>query len=103
MRGVLSPPDAKEADLVEKARAVPVDGGARSGYARIHGPQLQSGIEGVEPVSKSERIASAGDPLHHVVAYDFGIKRNILRKLVQSGTKVTVVPALTPAEDVMRA
>ena len=44
---------------------------------------------------------AAGDPLYHVVAYDFGIKRNILRKLVQSGTRVTVVPALTPAEDVM--
>ena len=42
-----------------------------------------------------------GDPLYHVVAYDFGIKRNILRKLVQSGTQVTVVPALTPAEDVL--
>ena len=38
---------------------------------------------------------------YHVVAYDFGIKHNILRKLVQSGTRVTVVPALTPAEDVL--
>ena len=57
--------------------------------------------EGVEPVSKSERLAPAGDPNYHVVAYDFGIKRNILRKLVQSGTRVTVVPALTPAEDVI--
>jgi carbamoyl-phosphate synthase small subunit len=36
-----------------------------------------------------------------VVAYDFGIKRNILRRLVQCGCQVTVVPALTPAEDVL--
>jgi carbamoyl-phosphate synthase small subunit len=38
----------------------------------------------------------------HVVAYDFGIKRNILRKLVNSGSDVTVVPASTTAAEVLR-
>jgi carbamoyl-phosphate synthase small subunit len=38
---------------------------------------------------------------HHVVAYDYGIKRGILRRLRGSGCKVTVVPAATPAKDVM--
>ncbi len=38
---------------------------------------------------------------YHVVAYDFGVKRNILRMLVQRGCKVTVVPAKTPASDVL--
>jgi carbamoyl-phosphate synthase small subunit len=37
----------------------------------------------------------------HVVAYDFGIKRNILRLLVDHNCRVTVVPAQTPAEDVL--
>ncbi|MFQ3195146.1 MAG: carbamoyl-phosphate synthase small subunit [Colwellia sp.] len=37
----------------------------------------------------------------HVVAYDFGAKRNILRMLVDRGCKVTVVPAQTPATDVL--
>jgi len=37
----------------------------------------------------------------HVVAYDFGAKRNILRMLVDRGCKVTVVPAQTPASDVL--
>ena len=37
----------------------------------------------------------------HVVAYDFGVKRNILRMLVDRGCRVTVVPATTPAEDVL--
>jgi carbamoyl-phosphate synthase small subunit len=37
----------------------------------------------------------------HVVAYDYGIKQNILRKLRGEGCKVTVVPAQTPAEDVL--
>jgi len=38
------------------------------------------------------------DSRFHVVAYDFGVKRNILRKLVSRGCRVTVVPAQTPAE-----
>jgi carbamoyl-phosphate synthase small subunit len=38
---------------------------------------------------------------YHVVAYDFGIKRNILRMLVERGCRVTVVPAQTPAETVL--
>ncbi len=38
---------------------------------------------------------------YHVVAYDFGIKRNILRMLVDRGCRVTVVPAQTPASEVL--
>ena len=37
----------------------------------------------------------------HVVAYDFGVKRNILRMLAARGCKLTVVPAQTPAADVL--
>ncbi len=40
-------------------------------------------------------------PRFHVVAYDFGIKRNILRMLSSRGCRVTVVPAQTPAADVL--
>lgn len=38
----------------------------------------------------------------HVVAYDFGVKTNILRMLAQRGCRLTVVPAKTPAEDVLK-
>jgi len=41
-------------------------------------------------------------PKFHVVAYDFGVKRNILRMLAHRGCKVTVVPAQTPAADVFK-
>ncbi len=41
-------------------------------------------------------------PKFHVVAYDFGVKKNILRMLAQRGCKVTVVPAQTPAADVLK-
>lgn len=37
----------------------------------------------------------------HVVAYDYGVKRNILRMLVERGCRLTVVPAKTPAKDVL--
>jgi carbamoyl-phosphate synthase small subunit len=40
-------------------------------------------------------------PRFHVVAYDFGVKRNILRMLAQRGVKLTVVPAQTPAAEVL--
>ena len=46
-----------------------------------------------------EKITSAQK--HHVVAYDFGIKHNIARMLVDRGCKVTIVPAKTPAKDVL--
>ena len=39
---------------------------------------------------------------YHVVAYDFGVKRNILRMLTERGCRVTVVPAQTSAEDVLK-
>ena len=41
------------------------------------------------------------EPKFHVVAYDFGVKRNILRMLAQRGCHVTVVPAQTTAADVL--
>ena len=43
-----------------------------------------------------------GNPAFHVVAYDFGIKRNILRMLASRGCRVTVVPAQTSAAEVLK-
>ncbi|WP_211677204.1 MULTISPECIES: glutamine-hydrolyzing carbamoyl-phosphate synthase small subunit [unclassified Moritella] len=45
--------------------------------------------------------ADATDSRFHVVAYDYGVKRNILRMLVDRGCRLTVVPAQTPAKDVL--
>jgi carbamoyl-phosphate synthase small subunit len=44
----------------------------------------------------------AGEPRFHVVAYDYGIKRNILRMLAERGSRVTVVPAQFPAKEILR-
>jgi carbamoyl-phosphate synthase small subunit len=43
-----------------------------------------------------------GDARFHVVAYDFGVKRNILRMLASRGCRITVVPATTPAAEVLK-
>jgi carbamoyl-phosphate synthase small subunit len=49
----------------------------------------------------NDQPAGAREAKFHVVAYDYGVKRNILRMLVERGCKVTVVPAETTASDVL--
>ncbi len=56
--------------------------------------------EGRWELGKGHRLID--NPTHHVVAYDYGIKRNILRLLAERGARITVVPAQTAARDVLR-
>ena len=46
-------------------------------------------------------LTPSDEPEYHVVAYDYGVKHNILRMLVDRGCKITLVPAQTTAEEVM--
>lgn len=55
--------------------------------------------EGVWQLGQGHQQDNLGQK--HVVAYDFGVKRNILRLLVDRGCRVTVVPATTPAAEVL--
>jgi len=100
MRGVLSSTESDPAVLVEKARGIPTMAGLDLA-SRVTTPTRYEWSHPVEPCSPSELVGTAREPRYHVLAYDFGIKLNILRRLVQSGCRVTVVPALTPAEDVL--
>ena len=52
--------------------------------------------------SKTGGYGELEKPVHHVVAVDYGAKRNILRCLASAGCKVTVVPATASAEDILR-
>ena len=52
--------------------------------------------------SHPDGFAQPGSPRHHVVAVDYGAKRNILRSLASAGCRVTVVPASATAEDILR-
>ncbi len=56
------------------------------------GLNAANGKPGFKPLEK---------PLKHVVAYDFGVKRNILRMLSERGCRITVGPAKTPAAEVL--
>ncbi|MES9852701.1 MAG: glutamine-hydrolyzing carbamoyl-phosphate synthase small subunit [Candidatus Thiodiazotropha sp. L084R] len=53
-----------------------------------------------EGLPEAESMESENLP-YHVVTYDFGVKRNILRMLTDRGCRITVVSAQTPAEDVL--
>jgi len=61
--------------------------------------QSYSWTEGEWSLGSGFRIQE--NPQYHVAAFDFGIKRTILRKLAQRGCKVTVFPAQTPAEEIL--
>ena len=103
MRGVLwagSSPAPDSQTLVERARNSPSMAGLDLA-TRVSTTQSYAWKHGVIRCSPSDREAADAEVRHHVVAYDFGIKRNILRRLVHSGCSVTVVPAGTTADDVL--
>jgi len=100
MRGVLSAVETDGARLVEKARGIPTMAGLDLA-SRVSTAEAYGWDKPVEPCSPSELVPAPAPPRFHVIAYDFGIKHNILRRLVQVGCRVTVVPALTSAEDVL--
>ncbi len=100
MRGVLSVGRQEPEELVEKARRIPSMTGQELATKVTTGGRYEWS-EPVQACSPSEIVPLPAPVRYHVVAYDFGIKRNILRSLVQAGCRVTVVPAQTPAEDVL--
>jgi carbamoyl-phosphate synthase small subunit len=78
------------------------------GAPSMAGQDLAKVVSAVEPYSwtQTEWALGAGygamdAPRFHVVAYDYGVKRNILRMLASRGCRITVVPAQTPAADVL--
>ncbi len=100
MRGVLSCVESTASILVERARAITSMEGLDLA-TRVSTAKAYQWDKTVEPCSPSEVMPASDEPRHHVVAYDYGIKHNILRRLVHSGCRVTVVPSLTSAEDVL--
>jgi carbamoyl-phosphate synthase small subunit len=100
MRGVISTIETNTDALVAKARSIPkMDG---TDLAKVVSTKDHYEFDGdsSDPL-RPEDVPQLARPDLHVVAYDFGIKKNILRMLRQEGCRVTVVPAQTPAEDVM--
>jgi carbamoyl-phosphate synthase small subunit len=72
----------------------------------VNKAQQWRGLEGVDLVREvtcaaAYEVAPEGEARFRVVAYDFGIKRNIVRELVKVGCAVTVVPATTTTEEAL--
>jgi carbamoyl-phosphate synthase small subunit len=130
LRGIVSTDDTPAEQLIAEARALPTMAGqelaSRVTSPKIYA-WSQGSIDLAEPLAisaaagaatgragtggpggslkldfhKAEKVSRAAEEQRHrVVAYDFGIKQNILRLLVDHGCDVTVVPAQTSAEDV---
>jgi len=124
MRGMVATDGTPAEKLIAEAKALPTMAGqelaSRVSVAKKYA-WTGGSIELVEPIAVAakstagsagsvrkslagtvaKRANGEGRPRHHVVAYDFGIKQNILRLLVDHGCEVTVVPAKTSAEDVL--
>ena len=104
-QAVLSTLDTDPEILVERAKRSPVLIGkdlvrevtCKESYDWSEGEwQLSGGKANIKPLNSTHR-----DKTWFVVAYDFGIKTNILRKLVHVGCRIRVVPASMPAEEVL--
>jgi carbamoyl-phosphate synthase small subunit len=106
MRGVISTDISDPEELVKKARSIrKMDG---TDLARVVSTKTVFSFDETDNRNQSGEPLLPDMPVQneeaqkrlHVVAYDFGIKLNILRMLTREGCRVTVVPAETSAEDV---
>jgi len=98
-RGCIMAGDAIDVDYAKKA----IDA-----FPGLQGMDLAKEVTTAEVYEWTQDVwqlgkghAEAPNLKKHVVAYDFGIKRNILRLLANRGCRVTVVPAKTPASEVL--
>ena len=105
MRGVISSLESNPEALIAKARSIrKMDGTDLASVVTTKvryewdTADLQNAQQ--DPLATTPQSGAPKCDLH-VVAYDYGIKRNILRMLTQEGCRVTVVPAQTSAEDVL--
>ena len=93
MRCGLSTVDLDAGSLLERTRSHPA----------MEGADLAKDVSALEPYPASDLVGPATPELgtiYRVAAYDFGLKRNILRRLAAAGIDATVVPATTQAAEV---
>ena len=94
MRAAVSTEDLDGVSLAERVRAEP----------GMEGADLAASVSTKRPFAAADVVGGARrmeGPTLRVAAYDFGIKRNILRILAANGCETTVFPATTPAAEVL--
>ncbi len=97
---ILAGKQLDEAHALSQARAFPGLKGMDLAK-EVTVSESYSWTEGSWQLGKGHVTPAADELKYHVVAYDFGVKRNILRMLVDRGCRLTVVPAKTPAAEVL--
>jgi carbamoyl-phosphate synthase small subunit len=107
MRGVIATGDVDSGDLVKQARAIPTMEGTDlvREVTCAHPFDWPTGVAGQVELKSDLALPAqtrSTRPLR-VAAYDFGIKWNILRRLSSYGCQVHVVPASTPASEVLES
>jgi carbamoyl-phosphate synthase small subunit len=88
MRAVISTVDLDKASLLEKVRKSP--------------EMINRELASFVTIKMPYEFPAESEEKFHVVAYDFGVKLNSLRELSKRGCRVTVVPASTPAKEVLQ-
>ncbi len=101
MRGVISSIETNTDLLVEKARSIRKMDGTDLAKVVSTKARYEWEHDASDPLQPDAGLVRDERPRLHVVAYDYGIKKNILRMLSKEGCRVTVVPAETSAEDVL--
>jgi carbamoyl-phosphate synthase small subunit len=111
LRGILATDGTPAEKLIDEARALPTMAGQELA-SRVTSPKKYEWTKGSIDLAAAQSVGAAGataansgnassDRRYRVVAYDYGIKQNILRLFVDHGCDVTVVPAKTSAEDAL--
>jgi carbamoyl-phosphate synthase small subunit len=101
---ILAGPEAEGDDAVERALAVARDFPGLKGMDLAKEVSCKEAYEwnqGEWALGAGYADAAAGERPYHVVVYDYGVKYNILRMLAERGCRLTVVPAQTPASEVL--
>ena len=100
LRGILSTTGASAEELLKRVQSVPSMAG-QDLATRVTTSTSYPWSQAVSKASPSELINAPAPKQFKVIAYDFGIKRNILRRLAHVGCDLTVVPAGTAAADIV--
>ncbi|WP_043530891.1 glutamine-hydrolyzing carbamoyl-phosphate synthase small subunit [Litchfieldella xinjiangensis] len=100
---ILAGPDAEGPDAAERALQVARDFPGLKGMDLAKEVSCKTSYEWnqVEWVLGQGNLDAAGERPYHVVVYDYGVKYNILRMLASRGCRLTIVPAQTPAAEVL--
>ncbi len=103
MRGVLSTADLDDKSLLEKAQRIPQMAGLDlTKVVSCKEPYKWDEVDKTRFILKPLENGQTNGKRFKVVAYDCGIKQNIMRRLMSYGCDVTVVPSLYPAEEVLK-